>query len=49
MESHGFRVLISWERRNNGFKENVSYLHLDDWDTLGLGAAHMLISFISLN
>ena len=33
MESHGFRALISWERRNDDFKEKVYYLHLDDWDT----------------
>ena len=33
LESLGSRVMISWEIRNDDFKEKVCYLRMDDWDT----------------
>ena len=49
LESHGLRVMLSWEIRNDDFKESICYIHMDDWDTLVLLCCSYSFFLFSLN
>lgn len=41
--------MISWEIRNDDFKESICYIHMDDWDTLVLLCCSYSFFLFSLN